>query len=93
MIFKLQEILISEEFEEIQEKFMDSHCDMFNDGDECGHDQYVAFTEFKKKIESHIEEVEKEISDFFCEGNEGSAAEFQSEEVPGVDQGQGWAAG
>ena len=57
IMFRMQEIIISDEFEDLQEKFLNKYCDIFNDKDEHGHDQYTAFMDFKKTVQKYIEDV------------------------------------
>ena len=53
----MQEVIMDEELQMLQDKFLNDNCEIFDDGDECGHEQFILFMDFKKMVEKHIETV------------------------------------
>jgi len=61
IVFRLQDLIFSDEFEELETEFIDSVMEHFDDGETHTHHQYKAFMDFKKKVETHIDHELKEI--------------------------------
>lgn len=53
----LQEIVIEEEFEELQREFLDQNCDIFENTEENKMEYWPIFKKYQKDIESFLEAV------------------------------------
>ena len=51
----LQDILIDDNFEKLQEAFIDKNCEIFEDVEENKHEYFVAFKEYKKVVEGYLD--------------------------------------
>lgn len=65
MVYELQELLISEEFEEIQNIFIRNKCKVFEISSENKPEYIVIFKEYQKTLERFIEKVFNKYSEIF----------------------------
>ena len=56
----LQDCLIDEEFEKLQSQFIEKNCDLFEDVEECKHEYFMAFKDYKKVVEGFQDKRLKE---------------------------------
>eukprot|EP01017_Pseudomicrothorax_dubius_P014501 TRINITY_DN1690_c0_g1_i10.p1 TRINITY_DN1690_c0_g1~~TRINITY_DN1690_c0_g1_i10.p1 ORF type:complete len:237 (-),score=87.51 TRINITY_DN1690_c0_g1_i10:1166-1876(-) len=60
IVGKLQDIVIEPTFEDLQKKFLDQNCEIFQEGEENKMEYMVAFKNYQKTVESYLEKRLKE---------------------------------
>jgi hypothetical protein len=53
----MQEVLVSEEFEEMVNNFTREHCQKFVETDENTHEMWMIHKRFKEEVETYLEKV------------------------------------
>jgi The ARF-like 2 binding protein BART. len=62
----LQDIVIDEEFEMLQNDFLDKHCMVFEDEEENKLEYMPIFNNYQKTLEKYIEQVGSYNKEFIC---------------------------
>lgn len=62
MVGVLQDIVLTPEFENLQNNFFESRCQIFDDSEENKNEYMTYFKEYQESVERHIEEVDSRIN-------------------------------
>merc|ERR1711976_1040076 len=61
----LQDCLIDQDFEKLQQDFIDKNCQIFEDVEENKHEYFMAFKDYKKVVEGYLDKrLKEQIPDY-----------------------------